>query len=107
MKKVIIVILTLVVLAGIGRALFKLPAVQDIALDRGTAAIAERASEGFSESNSLRIFVCGSASPLGMGQAQACIAIVTPEHFYLIDSGAGSTDNSLIFTLITSPKFTR
>jgi len=28
-----------------------------------------------------------------MGQAQACIAVVTPEHFYLIDSGAGSTDN--------------
>ena len=93
MKKVIIVILTLVVVVGGGRALLKLPAVQDILLDRGTAAIAERASEGFSESTSLRIFVCGSASPLGMGQAQACIAIVTPEHFYLIDSGAGSTDN--------------
>jgi ribonuclease Z len=28
-----------------------------------------------------------------MGQAQACIAVLTPEHFYLIDSGAGSTDN--------------
>jgi len=28
-----------------------------------------------------------------MGQAQACIGIITPEHFYLIDSGAGSTAN--------------
>lgn len=28
-----------------------------------------------------------------MGQAEACIAAVTTEHFYLIDSGAGSTDN--------------
>ena len=93
MKKVIIVILTLVVVVGIGRALLKLPAVQDIVLDRGAAAIAQRASDGFSESSSLRVFVCGSASPLGMGQAQACIAVVTPEHFYLIDSGAGSTDN--------------
>jgi len=93
MKKVLIVILTLVVVAGIGRALFKLPAVQDFALDRGTALIAQRASKGFSESNSLRVFVCGSASPLGMGQAQACIAVITPEHFYLIDSGAGSTEN--------------
>ena len=48
MKKVIIVILTLVVVAGIGRALLKLPAVQDMVLDRGTAAIAQRVSDGFS-----------------------------------------------------------
>jgi ribonuclease Z len=47
----------------------------------------------FPKSESLRVYVCGSASPLGMGQAQACIAVITPEHFYLIDSGAGSTDN--------------
>lgn len=93
MKKLLIVILTLVVAAGVGRGLLKLPVVQDIVLDRGTAAIAERASKGFSESSSLRVFVCGSASPLGMGQAQACIAVITPEHFYLIDSGAGSTEN--------------
>ena len=93
MKKLFLVVLTVVVIAGIGQGLLKLPAVQDIVLDRGTTAIAERAAEGLSESNSLRVFVCGSASPLGMGQAQACIAVVTPEHFYLIDSGAGSTDN--------------
>lgn len=93
MKKVFLVVLMIVVVAGIGQGLLKLPAVQDIVLDRGTTAIAERAAEGLSKSDSLRVFVCGSASPLGMGQAQACIAVVTPEHFYLIDSGAGSTDN--------------
>ncbi len=75
------------------RALIKVPAVQDTLLERGTAAIAKRGSTPFPESDSLRVFVCGSASPLGMGQAQACIAVITPEHFFLIDSGAGSTNN--------------
>ena len=93
MKKVLILILVLLVVAGIGRVLMTLPAVQDELLVRGTTAIAERSANAFPESTSLRIYVCGSASPLGMGQAQACIAVITPEHFYLIDSGAGSTDN--------------
>jgi ribonuclease Z len=93
MKKSLILLLSLVVLIGIGRALLKLPAVQDVVLERGTAVIAKRGAEPFPESESLRVYVCGSASPLGMGQAQACIAVITPEHFYLIDSGAGSTDN--------------
>lgn len=93
MKKLLIVLLGLVVVVGIGRALLKLPAIQDAALERGTAAIARRGAAPFPESESLRVYVCGSASPLGMGQAQACIAVVTPEHFFLIDSGAGSTDN--------------
>ena len=93
MKKTLIVLLGLLVIVGIGRALLKIPAVQDAALERGTAAIAKRGAVPLPESDNLRVYVCGSASPLGMGQAQACIAVVTPEHFYLIDSGAGSTDN--------------
>ncbi len=41
---------------------------------------------------SLRVVVCGSASPLGTdpNRAQACIAVVTPEHFLLFDVGARS-----------------
>ncbi len=40
----------------------------------------------------LRVVVCGSASPLGNdpARAQACIAVVTPEHFFLFDIGARS-----------------
>ena len=93
MKKALILLISLLVIVGIGRALLKLPAVQDRVLESGTALIAERGALPLPESESLRVYVCGSASPLGMGQAQACIAVVTPEHFYLIDSGAGSTDN--------------
>jgi len=93
MKKTLIILLGLLVIVGIGRALLKIPAVQDAALERGTTAIAKRGAAPFPESENLRVYVCGSASPLGMGRAQACIAVITPEHFYLIDSGAGSTDN--------------
>jgi ribonuclease Z len=89
-----ILILGLVVVAVVARGMLKLPAVQDMALSRAAPAMAERAGEPIPVSESLRVFVCGSASPLGTsGQAQACIAVLTPEHFYLIDSGAGSTDN--------------
>ena len=93
MKKTLIILLSLLLIVGIGRALLKLPAVQDRLLELGTTRIAERGAIPLAESESLRVYVCGSASPLGMGQAQACIAVITPEHFYLIDSGAGSTDN--------------
>ena len=101
MKKAIVTVVVLGLLGILGQLVISLPAVQDKILDRGTAMIAERGAQGLPESDSLRVFVCGSASPLGMGQAQACIAVVTPEHFYLIDSGAGSTDNIVQLNLPT------
>ncbi|MEH6584442.1 MAG: MBL fold metallo-hydrolase [Halioglobus sp.] len=93
MKKALILVLGLLLVIVIGRSLLKVPAVQDSLLELATTRIAERGAEPFPESESLRVYVCGSASPLGRGQAQACIAVITPEHFFLIDSGAGSTDN--------------
>jgi len=102
LKKTLLFLLSLAVIIGIGRGLLKVPAVQNVALERGTAAIAKRGAMPLAESASLRVYVCGSASPLGMGQAQACIAVITPEHFYLIDSGAGSTDNISRLGLPTS-----
>ena len=40
----------------------------------------------------MRVVVCGSASPLGNDptRAQACIAVLTPEHFFPFDVGARS-----------------
>ena len=76
--------------------------MQDILLERATAALAKNAAKPLEDPEGLRVYVCGSASPLGMGQAQACIAVVTPEHFYLIDSGVGSTDNINLLRLPTA-----
>lgn len=93
-KNAALLIFGLLIVAVAARIFLKLPAVQDMALSRGASVLAERAGKPLPASESLRVFVCGSASPLGTtDQAQACIAVMTPEHFYLIDSGAGSTAN--------------
>ncbi|MGB1904649.1 MAG: MBL fold metallo-hydrolase [Pseudomonadales bacterium] len=94
MKKTIIVVVSLLILAGVARLSFKLPAFQNLALDVLGQGFVQQAARSLPESDALRVFVCGSASPLGMtDQAQACIAVLTPEHFYVIDSGAGSMRN--------------
>ena len=93
MKKMLLLVPALALLLVVGRVALEIPAVQDALLARGAAGMALQGDRTQASNDSLRIYVCGSASPLGMGQAQACIAVVTPDHFYLIDSGAGSTQN--------------
>ena len=39
----------------------------------------------------LKITLCGTSSPLAApGRAQACVAVETPMHLYLVDAGSGS-----------------
>jgi len=39
----------------------------------------------------LKITLCGTSSPLpAPGRAQACVAVETPDHLYIIDAGSGS-----------------
>lgn len=82
-----LLLIALVVIAGF--VLYQVPAVQD-RIFRQVAPLALGVS--FGESDNLRVHICGSASPLGNAadRAQACIAVVTPDHFYLFDAGAGS-----------------
>lgn len=41
--------------------------------------------------DSLRVFVCGSASPLlDLKRAKACIAVITDSEFFVFDTGSGS-----------------
>jgi ribonuclease Z len=65
------------------------PKLQDILFDRLSQALLK---QNPAEVVGLRVVVCGSASPLGNDpdRAQACIAVVTPEHFFIFDVGAGS-----------------
>ncbi|MCY3621956.1 MAG: MBL fold metallo-hydrolase [Gammaproteobacteria bacterium] len=60
---------------------------QDLALERATAGIF--ASVVPAEYDGLRVFLCGTGSPLP-GRAQACVAITAGKSLYLVDSGAGS-----------------
>ena len=39
----------------------------------------------------LKITLCGTSSPLpAPGRAQACIAVETRDHLYIVDAGSGS-----------------
>ena len=90
MKKIRYVVILLVVLCGFAAALYyKAPAVQDAILRQAIRMALPQPPEPL---DGIRVVVCGSASPLGNSQdrAQACIAVVTPEHFFLFDVGAGS-----------------
>lgn len=43
------------------------------------------------EFDGLKITMCGTSSPLpAPGRAQACVAVETPEHLYVVDAGSGS-----------------
>lgn len=90
MKKTLYALLILAVLAGGAAAfVFNTAAGQDALFKRAATAVMTRAVDEF---DGLRVVVCGSASPLGNdpSRAQACIAVVTPEHFFLFDVGARS-----------------
>lgn len=90
MKKLLYAVLTILVLAaGAGVLIFNTQTGQDALIKRAAKAVMSRTAEQF---DGLRVIVCGSASPLGnsLDRAQACIAVVTPEHFFLIDVGARS-----------------
>ena len=91
MKKLLIAVLILIaVIAVIGAIAYNTTAGQDAIYKRAIAAAMSPQDNSF---DGLRVVVCGSASPLGNdpNRAQACIAVVTPEHFFLFDVGAGSS----------------
>lgn len=59
---------------------------QDFLFARAASAVVGQAPEPIED---LQVVICGSASPLGStSRAQACIAVVTPNHFFLVDVGA-------------------
>ena len=90
MKRIsIIASITLILFITVGAVLYRLPAVQDVLLKRASSIVFASVPESF---DGMKVVVCGSASPLGntMDRAQACIAVVTPEHFFLVDVGARS-----------------
>ena len=63
--------------------------VQDAIFGRAARSVLGQAPPPI---DGMRVLVCGSASPLGIDpeRAQACIAVLTPEHFLLFDVGARS-----------------
>ena len=87
MRRGIISVVVLALLASL--SLYRSSSLQDWLMARLSKAVM---SQHWEEEQALQALVCGSASPLGVdpGRAQACIAIVTPEHLFIFDTGAGS-----------------
>ena len=85
--KLTIAMAAIFVLVAVG--LFRTAAVQDFVLARLAASLVQDAQQDI---DGMQVIVCGSASPLGntMDRAQACIAVMTQEHLFLIDVGARS-----------------
>ena len=82
-------IAVLIGLTILGAILYRAAPVQDALMRAGAAAALSNVPETF---DGLQVVVCGSASPLGNNpdRAQACLAVITPEHFFLVDVGARS-----------------
>ena len=52
---------------------------------------AQTASSPNENFDGLKITLCGTSSPLpAPGRAQACVAVETPDHLYIVDAGSGS-----------------
>jgi ribonuclease Z len=88
----VIVYVIVAVVAGIGvlaAILYNTAAGQDALFRRAANMLMGQAPAPL---DGMRVVVCGSASPLGNDpdRAQACIAVITPEHFFLFDVGARS-----------------
>ena len=59
--------------------------VSSIASEAQTSSSSTVSFEG------IRITLCGTSSPLSApGRAQACVAVETPDHLYIVDAGSGS-----------------
>ena len=95
MKKFFLNLLVIVIiLGGLLRFSLEFEGPQDIAMRQLAGVVLGAPTRSIPQPDSLQIYVCGSASPLGISdRAQTCLAIITPGHFYIVDSGAGSTAN--------------
>ena len=94
MHKTVTRLILLIIVLALMMVVLSIAAVQDLLMGYMLKVAMSQDTERVYEERTLKVFVCGTSSPLpAPGRAQACIAVLTPEHFYIIDSGVGSTDN--------------
>ena len=84
------VVIFLLLLGLVAAVVYNTDSGQDALFQRGAQALLGQAPAPVVDG--MRVVVCGSASPLGNdpARAQACIAVLTPDHFFLFDVGARS-----------------
>ena len=89
-KRLLLAVLAaLLVLAAAGYwFVMQTRAGQDMALEFATGALTAPAAAP--PADTLRVVMCGTASPLGAVGRRACVAVLVGKRFYLVDAGAGS-----------------
>src|SRR6185295_5995141 len=95
-------LITLAVVAALigasAYAVFNVPAVQDALFDRMARAALLRDRSAILKDDALRVFVCGSSSPMpDPRRAQACIGVIAGGKIYIVDTGAGSQRNLAVW----------
>ena len=92
MNRFLLVLGVVVVIAGAAYMfVMKTATGQDFLLSRAATAMAGSTTQ---TGDGIHVFVCGSAAPLPTeGRDQACLAVRTPDHHFIIDAGSGSGNN--------------
>ena len=94
MKKVLILISSVVLIFLIGLVSLNSYSVQDRILNTGLKNILAGVEPFLDKEDSLKVVVCGSRSPLpSPGRAEACILVEAGDDIYIFDLGNGSMDN--------------
>ncbi|MEQ8486812.1 MAG: MBL fold metallo-hydrolase [Pseudomonadales bacterium] len=90
-RTLIAVIAAVAVVGGLGYFIVMHTAAgQDFLLSR---AVSIQAGGGEPPPDGLRVLVCGSAAPLPtQGREQGCLAVLTPDHYFIVDAGPGSAN---------------
>ena len=69
----------------------RVPAVQDALFERTVKARAASPPTALFDGDGLKIFFCGTGSPLpSVARAQTCTAVFVADRFFLVDAGTGS-----------------
>ena len=94
MKKLLIILSSVIAIYLIGLLGLNSHGVQDRLLNTGLQNIVNNTDQFLDKQDSLKIVVCGSRSPLpSPGRAEACILIEAGDDIYIFDMGNGSANN--------------
>lgn len=91
MKSALLIVTIVAALATAGVIALRNPAVEDRLFDAALDRAMPGAGVGFFDGDGLKVFFCGTGSPLpSKRRAQNCTAVIAGDRFFLVDAGSGS-----------------
>ena len=101
MKKLLILISSVVTIFLIGLVSLNSYSVQDRILNIGLKNILSSSEPFLDKEDSLKVVICGSRSPLpSPGRAESCVLVEAGDDIYIFDMGNGSVNNLQELSLI-------